>query len=127
MSRVNYVIRYSIAKMFAAKFRVSSIAKVFAITGKDLSRPLNRKDILSKKSVIGQREEKIHEYLTSIGVSASKLKDRKRYVVGIPFTSFKDIPHPDLAPLKKDFNPTFMETLTSSPNNRQVNPLNSLN
>lgn len=58
ISRINYVLRYSTAKMFAAKFRLSSIAKVFAIAGKDLKKPLRNKASLSNKSVIRQTEEK---------------------------------------------------------------------
>lgn len=49
MSRINYIIRYSSAKLFAAKFRLRSIAKVFARAGKDLSRPLNNKANKSNK------------------------------------------------------------------------------
>ena len=76
MSRINYILRYSTAKMFAAKFRLSSIAKVFAKAGKDLSRPINK-------------------------------------------------PKPEL--FKKDFKPTFDETIKASSNGRHINPLNSLN
>ena len=49
ISRINYIIRYSTAKLFAAKFRLSSIAKVFARAGKNLSRPINNKATKSKK------------------------------------------------------------------------------
>ena len=42
ISHLNYIIRFSIAKMFAAKFILSSIAKVFALAGKDLSRPITK-------------------------------------------------------------------------------------
>lgn len=67
MSRINYILRYSTAKMFAAKFRLSSIAKVFAKAGKDLSRPINNKVYKPKKSVIGETEEKTHDYIKSVG------------------------------------------------------------
>jgi len=127
MSRINYIIRYSTAKLFAAKFRLPSIAKVFKKAGKNLSRPLNNKATKSKKSVIGQTEEKIYTYLKSIGVSQSKMKDISKIKVGIPYTTFNEISKPDLAPLKKDFNPTLKETLTSTPKSRHINPLNSLN
>jgi group II intron reverse transcriptase/maturase len=127
MSRINYILRFSTAKMFAAKFRLSSIAKVFAIAGKDLSSPISKKAANSKKAVIGQTEEKIYEYLESIGVSREKIKDKTKIRVGVSYTKFSQIPKPDLAPLKKDFNPSFDEAIKASPNFSDINPLNSLN
>jgi hypothetical protein len=123
MSRINYILRYSTAKMFAAKFRISSIAKVYAIAGKDLKKPFSHTQ--STKSVIGQTEERIYEYLNSLGISPEKTKYKPQIAVGLPYTKFNDIPKPDLAPLKKDFVPTFEETI--SPNSSHINPLNSLN
>nr|AYM32750.1 hypothetical protein DXG00_000009 [Termitomyces sp.] len=105
MSRINYILRYSTAKLFAAKFRQSSIAKVFAIAGKDLKRPLNRKSTKSRKSAIGQTEEKIYDYLKTIGVQvpSKQPKDKVQTGLGLPFTKYRDIPKPDTAPLKKKF------------------------
>jgi hypothetical protein len=37
LSLINYILRFSIAKLFAAKFKLPSISQVFAIAGKDLS------------------------------------------------------------------------------------------
>jgi hypothetical protein len=39
ISLLNYIRRFSNAKMFAAKYRLGTIAKVFALAEKDLSRP----------------------------------------------------------------------------------------
>lgn len=72
MSRINYILRYSSAKMFAAKFRLPSIARVFAKAGKDLSRPINNPK--SNKAEIGQAEEKIRDYLKSIGIPGDRMK-----------------------------------------------------
>lgn len=44
-----YIIRYSMAKMYAAKFRLGSVAKVFREGKNDLSRAIG----LKKKSAIG--------------------------------------------------------------------------
>jgi hypothetical protein len=52
ISHWNYIIRFSIAKMFAAKFRLGSIAKVFALAGKDLSRPIKKDSLKMKKEII---------------------------------------------------------------------------
>lgn len=62
MSKMNYIIRYSIAKLFAAKFRQKSIAKIFAIAGKDLGKPINSKHLKYKKAIIGQTEEKMASF-----------------------------------------------------------------
>lgn len=40
MDLVLYIIRYSIAKTYAAKYKLGSIRKVFSIAGYDLSRPI---------------------------------------------------------------------------------------
>lgn len=43
ISHLNYIIQVSIAKMFAAKYRLGTISKVFALAGKDLSRLITNK------------------------------------------------------------------------------------
>ena len=48
----------------------------------------------------------------SIGVSKTKLKDISKIALGVPYTTFHETPKPELAPLKKDFNHTFEESLT---------------
>jgi len=127
MSRINYILRYSTAKLFAAKFRLRSIAKVFAIAGKDLGKPIKSKHLKPGKAVIGQTEEKIKEYLRSIGIPRNKVEKKKQVFLGLPYTTYKDIPKPDLAPLKKDFMPTFAEVIQSVPVSSSKDPLNSLN
>ena len=126
ISRINYIIQYSTAKLFAAKFRLSSIAKVFARVG-NLSKPINNKVTKSKKSVIGQIEEKIYAYLKTIRVSLKKMKHISKISLEIPYTTFNKISKPNLALLKKDFNLTLGETLTLLPKSRHINSLNSLN
>lgn len=49
LARVAYIIRYSIAKVYAAKFKMKTVATVFKIGGNDLSKPIGVK----AKSVIG--------------------------------------------------------------------------
>ncbi|MEO1374954.1 MAG: reverse transcriptase domain-containing protein [Cyanobacteria bacterium J06635_10] len=51
--RVMRTIRNSLAKTFAAKYKLGTMSKVFKIAGKDLSNPLK-----SKKSIIGTTDEK---------------------------------------------------------------------
>lgn len=91
ISRINYIIRYSTAKMFAAKYKLSSIAKVFEKAGKNLSKPLNNKNTKLNKSVNGKtEEEKWYAYLKSIGVSQSNMKDNSKIKIGIPYINLRD-------------------------------------
>ena len=111
--------------MFAAKYRTGSIAKIFSIAGKDLGGPIKKEHLKTKKSTVGQTEEKIYEYLQSIGIPRKKASAVKS--VGVPYTSYNEIPKPDLAPLAKNFNSTFFETLTDNPKQKDINPINALN
>ena len=70
-------------------------------------------------------EEKIYAYLKTIRVSPRKMKDISKISLEIPYTTFNKIPKPNLALLKKDFNPTL--TLTLLPKSKHINSLNSLN
>lgn len=111
--------------MLAAKFRTGSIAKVFAIAGKDLGKPIKKEYLKTKKTAIGQTEERIYDYLQSIGIPRRKATAQK--TVGVAYTSYNDIPKPDVAPLAKNFRPTFLEVLTNNPKREDINPIESLN
>jgi len=63
---VYYIIRFSIAKTYAAKYRLGSIRKVFKIAGSLLNKPL-KKD----QRTIGVTEEQIEKW-------APKIKDTKK-------------------------------------------------
>ena len=52
VARVAYIIRHSIAKVYAAKFKLPTVAAVFKIGGNDLSKPIGARI----KSVIGADE-----------------------------------------------------------------------
>ena len=110
--------------MFAAKYKTHSIAKIFAKAGKDLGNPISSKALRVKKAAVGQTEERIHEYLQSIGVP--KRKEGTIKTIGVPFTKYSEIPKPDVAPLAKSFDPTFMETLLDNPKRKDVNPIRAL-
>ncbi len=111
ISRWNYIIRFSIAKMFAAKYRTNSIAKIFAIAGKDLGKPIKSEFLRTSKQIVGQTEEKIYEYLTSIGIPKRAASTTKN--VGVLYTKYRHIPKSDLAPLAKNFGVTIDEVLTN--------------
>lgn len=81
---VAYLFRYSLAKMYAAKFHLSRAAAVFKLGGNDLSLPIGRK----VKSVVGvgsiQKNEKIP---------------------GILYDRYHKIPNPKRNTLPKDWMP----------------------
>lgn len=111
--------------MFAAKYKTGSIAQVFSIAGKNLGRPIKKESLKTKKGTLGQTEERIYEYLKSIGIPERKIKADSS--IGVVYTSYKEISLPDVAPLAKTFNPTFKETLMDQPRKKDIDPLNSLN
>jgi hypothetical protein len=111
--------------MFAAKFHTKSVAKILAIAGKDLGKPIKVKSLNSGKQVIGQTEEKIYDYLLTLGIPKRKAEETK--TVGVIYTKYSDIPTPDLTTLPKNFDPSFIEVLTDNPKRKDVNPLRALN
>lgn len=98
--------------MFAAKYRTNSIAKIFTIAGKDLSNPIKKESLKTKEQIIGQTEERIREYLESIGVPKREASEQK--TLGVLYTKYNEIPKPDIAPLAKKFSISFLETVMNS-------------
>ena len=87
LSRINYIIRYSAAKLLAAKFRMHSISKVFAKAGKDLGKSLGA------DKPIGITDEKLSQMEESI---SGKPSIRRKAKAGLPFTKYSSIPKPDI-------------------------------
>ena len=56
--RISYILRHSLAKMYAAKYRLHSRAKVFRIAGKYLDKPLKEAE---DKTPIGGLDEETKE------------------------------------------------------------------
>lgn len=90
VNRVSYIVRYSVAMMFAAKYKLRTIAKVFAVAGKDLGRPIRAKD------AVGMRDDRIMEDANRPGAGPVKVQMR-----GIPYSKYNHIPMPDLSPLAR--------------------------
>jgi group II intron reverse transcriptase/maturase len=82
INRISYIVRFSMAKMFAAKFKLGSMKKVFRMAGRDLSGQLKAKEAL------GITDEKLGQW-TPGGKPPVKAK-------GLPFTRYKEIPRPDI-------------------------------
>lgn len=80
----------------------------------------------AKQAILGQTEEKIYEYIESLGIPRRN-KEEINKDIGVPYTNYQSIPRPDIPPLNKEFKPTFFETLTDSTTHKDTNPLKSLN
>ncbi|CAM6016159.1 unnamed protein product [Sphagnum balticum] len=95
ISRVTYVLRSSLAKTYAAKFKLRSSAKVYKRGGRDLSKPIKvNKDSGSKTHLFGERNS--------------------RYPAAIPYTRSRQIPRPDTKKLGKDWLPRRRRPVTRS-------------
>jgi group II intron reverse transcriptase/maturase len=80
LARVAYIIRYSIAKVYAAKFKMKTVATVFKIGGNDLSKPIGVK----AKSVMNR-----------VKTSAKVVRcASKKKLTGILFDRYHKIPKP---------------------------------
>jgi group II intron reverse transcriptase/maturase len=84
--RVTRIVRNSLAKTLAAKYKLGTISKVIKKAGKDLSRPLK-----SKKAPVGTTDEKQR---TDAEKAGGKLIERK---VRVPFIYAREVKKPDLS------------------------------
>lgn len=91
VSYFNYLIRYSIAKMFAAKFKLRSLSHVFKIAGKDLGKPLK------SKRTIGSSDDQQTKHAREAG---SRVKGAMPKML---YTKYNTIPKPDIQPLAKQW------------------------
>jgi len=94
LARVAYIIRYSVAKVYAAKFKLRTVATVFKIGGNALSKPIGVK----AKSVIGANEKDIPQ--------GSKDK-----LTGILYDRYHKIPKPKGNKLKPNWLPEYIKAL----------------
>ena len=97
VARVAFIIRYSIAKVYAAKFKLPSVSAVFKIAGNSLNKPIGAR----VKSVVGADE--IH---TPAG--------KKEELRGILFDRYHKIPKPQGNKLKPNWVPEYMIPLQNS-------------
>ena len=93
ISRINYILRYSCAKLFAAKYKMRSISAVFKKAGKDLSRPLISKQVLGTTD---------HKQISDAREAGGDLKGRMPRML---YTRYASIPQPDLKPYAKNWSP----------------------
>ena len=74
-----------------------------------------------KKEIIGQTAENNIEYLKSKGISSRAHQKNKTLQLGIPYTAYRTIPKPDVAPLANNLKPTFLKVWTYSTTHKDIN------
>lgn len=95
-NRVMYIIRDSIARVFAAKFKLRTRRQVYTKGGKDLSRPIDAK---TGKTATGATDARAKSWAEEAG---GKIKGP---MPKIPYVKYGSIPKPTLAPLPQNWNP----------------------
>nr|YP_009546692.1 reverse transcriptase [Heterodermia speciosa]AYP35432.1 reverse transcriptase [Heterodermia speciosa] len=88
VARVAYIIKYSVAKVYAAKFKLKTVAAVFKIGGNSLANPIGKRI----KSVVGADYRN-----TSSG--------KKVQLTGILYDRYYKIPKPQANKLKPNWTP----------------------
>lgn len=83
VATIAYLLRFSLAKVYAAKFKLNDLSKVFKKGGGDLSRSL----LSRNEEVEGITDEMVEKWYKSVAG-----KSIKREIESILFTRYKDIP-----------------------------------
>nr|UCS09810.1 hypothetical protein [Percursaria percursa] len=119
-SRVVYIIRDSIARVLAAKFKLRTRRQVYAKGGKDFSRPIDAK---TGKTVIGATDAQAKIWAKEAGGQI------KGPMPKIPYVKYGTIPKPTLAPLPQNWNPLHQpyESHTSYGTHKHLEFLRKLN
>nr|YP_010399860.1 hypothetical protein NDD16_mgp13 [Nowellia curvifolia]QIA60593.1 hypothetical protein [Nowellia curvifolia]UQM88626.1 hypothetical protein [Nowellia curvifolia] len=90
ITRLSYILRTSLAKTYAAKFKLGTAAKVFAKGGRDLSKPIKARKGLNKVPRVSNR----------VGTASER-----HFSPAIPYTRYGQIKLPDTKPLTKNWQP----------------------
>jgi group II intron reverse transcriptase/maturase len=94
LNQISYIVRSSLAKLFAAKFKLRSSAQVYRHGGKDLSKPLSSGARSRRDSPTARQDD------------GSRSGPAKPPVgIGVLYTVYRDIPVPDTAPLARVWHP----------------------
>lgn len=104
VNRLSYILRSSLAKTYAAKFKLGSSAKVYARGGRDLSRPIKVKDKSTKKGQKSARSQDRAVGKFAVGRPGDRV-ERSRRPAAIPYTKYREISHPDTKGLSRDWQP----------------------
>ena len=109
VARISYILRFSAAKLYAAKFKIGSIAKVFAKGGIGLNRPLSS----SWKSVVGATDDMVIKWKQSTKRKGKmdNVHWKKSIIPPILYDKYKDIPKTQPCKQKSDWEPEFVKVL----------------
>jgi group II intron reverse transcriptase/maturase len=107
VARIAYILRFSAAKLYAAKFKLDSMAKVFKKGGKGLNKPLSS----NKKSTVGVTDEWINNWFKQSNMNSVSVKSNYRIIQPILYSKYKDIPERIGNKLKPDWKPNFVKEL----------------
>nr|AJF36691.1 hypothetical protein [Klebsormidium flaccidum] len=102
---IAYVLRSSLAKMYAAKYKLRTVAQVFQKGRGDLSKPLKAREGLSH---VGVTDEQIIKWEGSVTGRGTPRK-----IPGILFEKYLKIPKPNKSPLAKGWQPKHEKILES--------------
>jgi group II intron reverse transcriptase/maturase len=108
IARISYILRFSAAKLYAAKFKLDSISKVFKRGGKGLNRPLSS----NKSSVVGVTDEWISNWFKPSDLNSVSVRGNNRIIRPILYSKYKDIPKNLGNKLKPDWKPEFVKDLS---------------
>ena len=97
VSRFSYIITHSLAKTFAAKYKLQTRRQVFAQAGKDLSKSIGVK---SGKTANGITDDLLKKWAVQSG---GKLDGK---LPKIPFIGMKNVSLPDTRPLPQNWSST---------------------
>uniref|UniRef100_UPI0030FE205A hypothetical protein n=1 Tax=Cyathodium cavernarum TaxID=351593 RepID=UPI0030FE205A len=97
VTRLSYILRTSLAKTYAAKFKLGTAAKVFAKGGRDLSKPIKAKK--GRRPLLNR----------VLGFKTTAHRGRgagsEGHFPAIPYTRYGQIKLPDTKPLTKNWQP----------------------
>ena len=102
IARINFIIRVSLAKMYAAKFRLKTAAAVFKLGKNDLSSP------------IGVRAKSV------IGVDENGITNTNNKLVGIKFSEYNKIPGPLGNKIGANWVPEYLKTLEENKEDNEL-------
>lgn len=100
--RASYILRTSIAKMYASKFKLDTVAAVYKIGGENLEKPIGKR----VKSVVGNDEKNVPK-----GANAK--------IQGIRYTRYHEIPTTAENMLKSSWKPEYISRLEKSKNSEE--------
>lgn len=110
--RISYILRFSIAKVYAAKFKLKTTAQVFKKGGVDISKPLSSK----KKAVVGVTDAWVDKWTQISDVDdgqKNKKSQKERKIPAILYCHYWNIPKTKDNKIAEDWVPEFVKEMIS--------------